>query len=70
MTPHEDDDLPDIDEARQASQESRQRAEEDMRRAREEAKRSLSLAQRLRRLREENGFGRLFDDAFGGASRG
>jgi hypothetical protein len=70
MTPHEDDDLPGIDEARQASAESRQRAEDDLRQARERANKTLTLAQRLRRLREQNGFDRLFDDAFGGVGNG
>lgn len=66
MTERGDDDLPSIDEARQASGESLQRAEDDLRDARERARHTLTLAQKLRRLREENGFGRLFDDAFGG----
>ncbi|HEY9371035.1 DUF7620 family protein [Streptomyces sp.] len=66
MTERDDGRLPDIDEARQAAEESQRRAEEDMQRARERARKSLSLADRLRRLREQNGFDRLFDDAFGG----
>lgn len=59
--------LPGIDQARQASEESQRRAEEDLRRARERARKSLGIAERLRRLREQNGFDRLLDDAFGGA---
>jgi hypothetical protein len=65
MAPSEDE-MPGIDEARQAAGESRQRAEADLLHARERAKRVRSLADRLRRLREANGFAALFDDAFGG----
>ncbi|MGI5274904.1 DUF7620 family protein [Nonomuraea sp. CA-218870] len=66
MTDHDDERVPDIDEARQAADESRQRAEDDLRRAREQARHTLSVAARLRRLREANGFSELFDEAFGG----
>lgn len=64
MTPR-DDDMPGIDEARQAAEQSRQQAEHDLQRARERARKSLTLAERLRRLREDNGFDRLFEEAFG-----
>lgn len=63
---HDDERLPDIDEARQAADESMQRAEDDLRRAREQARHTLRIASRLRRLREANGFSEIFDDAFGG----
>lgn len=56
----------DLDEAAREAEESRRRAEEDAQRAHESAKRALSLAAVLRRLREENGFDRLFQEAFGG----
>lgn len=58
--------LPDIDEAKQAAEESQRRAEADMQRAREQVRKSLTLADRLRRLREANGFTALLEDAFGG----
>lgn len=60
---------PDIDRAAEQAQESRQRAERDLVHARESAKRSRSLARLLQRLREDNGFERIMNDAFGG-SRG
>ncbi|MGW0805939.1 DUF7620 family protein [Nonomuraea sp. NPDC002799] len=66
MTERDDGRLSDIDEARQAAEASQRQAEEDMRRAREQAHKSLTLAGRLRRLREANGFSSLLDDAFGG----
>lgn len=69
MTERDNERLPDINEARQATEESERRAEADMRMACEQARESLSIADRLRRLREQNGFDRLFDDAFG-ASHG
>lgn len=67
-TPH--DEQPDIDDARQAAEQSRQRAEQDLTQARARARSWLTLAERLRRLREENGFDRLFQEAFGGGERG
>ncbi|MER7500432.1 hypothetical protein AB0L05_27620 [Nonomuraea pusilla] len=63
--PHDGADRPDIDEARQAAERSRRRAEQDLTRAHERAARWLTLAERLRRLREENGFQQLFEEAFG-----
>jgi len=66
MTDHDEERLPDIDEARQAADESMRRAEDELRQAREQARHTLSIAARLRRLREANGFRELFDDAFGG----
>jgi hypothetical protein len=64
-----DERLPDIDEAKQAAEESQRRAEADLHRAREQARRTLGLADRLRRLREQNGFDRMLDEAFGGGGR-
>ncbi|GAA0853535.1 hypothetical protein ACFQVD_26400 [Streptosporangium amethystogenes subsp. fukuiense] len=68
MTPHEED-LPGINEARQAAEESWRRAEEEFAQAHARAKWTRSLAARLRRLREENGFGEFLEDAFGGGGR-
>jgi len=65
MAPHEED-LPGINEARQAAEKSRRRAEEEFAEAHARARRTRSLAALLRRLREDNGFGQLLDDAFGG----
>lgn len=59
-------DRPDLDQAAEAAEESMRRAEQEQVRARESARRTLSLAQRLRRLREENGFQQLMEEAFGG----
>lgn len=59
-------DRPDIDEAARLAEESTRRAEAELRRARESARCTLSLARRLQRLREENGFGELLNEAFGG----
>ncbi|TDD54600.1 hypothetical protein E1286_05265 [Nonomuraea terrae] len=70
MTDRDDENLPDIDEARHAADESLQRAEQELRLARERARCTLSLADRLRRLREENGFHEILSDAFGGAGHG
>lgn len=64
MTP--DDDRPDLDEAARRTEASRRQAEIDSRSARERARRVLSLAERLRRLREANGFEQIMDEAFGG----
>ncbi|NUW45532.1 DUF7620 family protein [Nonomuraea rhodomycinica] len=61
-----EDEHPDIDDAKHAVQQSRERAEQELRQARERARRMLGLADRLRRLREENGFHQLFEEAFGG----
>jgi len=55
-----------IEQAAEEVASSRRHAEQELRQARESAKRSLSLARRLRRLREANGFAELMDDAFGG----
>lgn len=63
-TPNED--RPELDDARQAVEQSRRRAEQDLNRARERAHRWIDLAERLRRLREANGFQQLFEEAFGG----
>lgn len=57
--------LPDLDEAARQVQESRRQAEQDMTRAQEQARRRLTLADRLRRLREDNGFQQMFEEAFG-----
>ncbi|WP_435832454.1 DUF7620 family protein [Nonomuraea rubra] len=55
-----------IDQAAEDVADSHRRAERELAAARESAKRTLSLARRLRRLREANGFAELMDDAFGG----
>lgn len=70
MTGQDDERVPDIEEARQAAEESMRRSEAEMARAREQARHTLSIAARLRLLREANGFSQLFDDAFGGAGHG
>jgi hypothetical protein len=56
----------DIDEATRLANEATRMAEMEQQRARESARWSLLLARKLRRLREENGFGQLMNDAFGG----
>jgi hypothetical protein len=56
----------DLNQAAREAEASRRRAEEEAQRARESAKRALSLAAVLKRLREENGFHELFQEAFGG----
>jgi acyl-CoA reductase-like NAD-dependent aldehyde dehydrogenase len=53
------------DAARDAAQ-SKLQSQQEFRSARERARSSLKIADLLRELREENGFSRLFDDAFGG----
>ncbi|WP_449343633.1 DUF7620 family protein [Streptosporangium jomthongense] len=55
-----------LDEAARLAEESRRRAEAEREQARERARWALSLARRLRKLREDNGFGPLMEDAFGG----
>jgi hypothetical protein len=62
---HEDEPMPELDDARQAAARSRRRAEDDLAHARERARRARGLAERLRQLREENGFDRMFEEAFG-----
>ncbi|GAA2860222.1 DUF7620 family protein [Nonomuraea rubra] len=61
MTPEEE-----IRRAEREAAESKLRAQQDLRQARERAGRARSIAQRLRELREANGFSALLDDAFGG----
>lgn len=56
----------DLTQAAQEAEKSRRRAEEEAKRARESARQALSLAAVLRRLREDNGFQAIFEDAFGG----
>ncbi|GIH91927.1 hypothetical protein ACFFMN_34030 [Planobispora siamensis] len=56
----------DIEQAEQEAEASRRRAEADLAHARERALRSLTLAERLRRLREANHFGELLSEAFRG----
>lgn len=63
MTPEEE-----LRRAEQEAAESKLRAQQELRQARERAGRTRSIAQRLKELREANGFGRLLDDAFGGGS--
>jgi hypothetical protein len=58
---------PDIDQATEDAEESRRRAEAELARARESARHSLSIAARLRRLREANHFGELLMDALRGS---
>lgn len=61
MTPEEE-----MRRAEQEAAESKLRAQQDLRQARERASRFRSITQRLRELREANGFAALLDDAFGG----
>ncbi len=61
MTPEDE-----IKRAEQEAAESKLRAQQELKQARERARRSRSIAQRLRELREANGFSALLDDAFGG----
>ena len=61
-----DDSRPDLAEATEDAEESRRRAQEELAHAKERARRTLTLAQRLRRLREDNHFGELLADAFRG----
>ncbi len=56
----------DLNQAAREAEASRRRAEEEAQRASESARRALSLAAILRRLREENGFQAIFEEAFGG----
>lgn len=62
MTPRDE-----IRQAEQEAAESKLRAQQELRQARERAKRTRSITQRLRELREANGFASLLDDAFGGS---
>lgn len=57
---------PDLDEAALLAEASRRQAQHDLAQAKARAHRRLTLAERLRRLREANGFSSLLDDAFGG----
>lgn len=59
-------DRPDIEHATRDAAQSKLRAQQELASARERAGKTLSIARRLRELREENGFGALLDDAFGG----
>ncbi|MFI7691801.1 hypothetical protein ACIBQ6_22220 [Nonomuraea sp. NPDC049655] len=61
MTPEEE-----LRRAEQDAAESKLRAQQELQQARERAKRTRSITQRLRELRESNGFAALLDDAFGG----
>lgn len=61
------DERPDIDQAAQDAQESKRRADHELRQARETSGVWLSVARKLRQLREENGFGELWDDAVRGS---
>lgn len=62
------DDQPDLEQAAKAAEESKRRAEQELKRARESAGRAMSLARRLQRLRQENGFREIFLDALRGSS--
>jgi len=64
MTPEEE-----LRRAERDAAESKLRAQQELRQARERATRTRSITQRLRELREANGFSHLLDDAFGGGSR-
>jgi hypothetical protein len=64
MTPEEQ-----IRRAERDTAESKLRAQQELEQARERAGRTRSIAQRLRELREANGFAALLDDAFGGGDR-
>jgi len=63
---NDDGQKPDLGEAARLVEESRQRAAAERQRARESARGAWSLARRLRRLREANGFSELLNDAYGG----
>jgi len=64
------DELPEIEVAAEQTRQSWARAERDLAQAREASARHLSLAALLRRLRQQNGFGPMFDKAFGGGGHG
>ena len=55
-----------LDAAARDAAQSKLQAQQEFHSARERASKSLKIADLLRELREENGFARLFDDAFGG----
>ncbi|MEV0584117.1 hypothetical protein [Nonomuraea sp. NPDC050310] len=57
--------MDDLNEARRDAEESAERARKEAREALARARKARSLAQWLRRLREENGFDRLFEEAYG-----
>lgn len=61
---------PDLDEAARNTEESLRQATRDKAQARARAKTRLTLAERIRRLREENGFEAIFREAFGGGGSG
>lgn len=69
MTSHNGEETPDVDVAAMHAEQSMHQAEQDWLQAQERAKRRLTLAERLRLLREDNGFDLLFDNAFGGGNR-
>jgi hypothetical protein len=68
-----DDERPDdeisLDAAARDAAQSKLQAQRELHGARERATKALKIADLLRKLREENGFARLFDDAFGGGDR-
>lgn len=64
---HDGQERPDLDEAAHLVAESSRRAEHDAQQSRERARSKRSLADRLRHLREANGFEQIMNDAFGGA---
>ncbi|MCK2214303.1 hypothetical protein MF672_010940 [Actinomadura sp. ATCC 31491] len=64
------DERPSLDDAARQAEQSRRRAEADLARARERARASRGIADRLRRMREDNHFARMFDEALGGGRHG
>jgi hypothetical protein len=61
-----DNERADLERAARKTAESRRLAEEAARHSQEHAREALSWAAVLRRLREENGFQAIFEEAFGG----
>ncbi|MGA4989854.1 DUF7620 family protein [Nonomuraea bangladeshensis] len=63
-------DQPDIQQAAREVEQSKLQAQRELDAARKRARHALRIAQRLRELREANGFYQILDDAFGGGGRG
>ncbi|MGV9535021.1 DUF7620 family protein [Streptosporangium sandarakinum] len=66
MTQDERPERPDLRQAAEEVEVSRRRAEAERARAREWARSTMTLAERLRRLREANHFGELLAEALRG----
>nr|WP_062336211.1 hypothetical protein [Herbidospora sakaeratensis] len=62
-----DDDRPDLHQAARHVQESAERAQRDLDEARKRSRQARSLADKLRGLREENGFRDMFIQAMRGS---